>query len=113
MDLLRTVHIIEVLEGFLEKRRPPVEMRKQIDIEYRIEEKSIFLFELRPSWNDPDRMVETGIAKATYLKSKDSWNIFWMRADLKWHSYKHCPTVKSLEEFVTVVGEDRHSCFWG
>jgi hypothetical protein len=113
MDILKTVDIIEVLEGFLEKRRPPVEIRKQVDLEYRIEGDSILILEIRPVWNDRDRIIERGIVKGTYIKSKDHWKIFWMRADMKWHNYKPYPAAKSLAEFVDVVEEDSHSCFWG
>lgn len=113
MDIFQTVHLIEVLEGFLEKRRPPEEMRKQVDINYSIEGQSIIIVEIRPSWNDPGRIIEQGIAKGTYVKSKDHWKIFWMRADLKWHSYVPCPTVKSIENFIDVVDEDSRNCFWG
>lgn len=32
---------------------------------------------------------------------------------MKWHSYKPVPLVSSIEEFVTVVHEDRNACFFG
>jgi hypothetical protein len=112
IDPLQTLHIIEVLEDFLE-RRPPVEIRSQLDIGYKIQDQSIFMLEIRPSYTDPDRILEHEIAKATYVKSKDLWKIFWLRADLKWHSYEPCPTVKTVEEFVELVGKDSLNCFWG
>lgn len=96
MELLQTVHIIEVLESFLEKRRPPEELRK-----------------IRPSYFDLEKMTEYEIAKATYVKSKDLWKVFWKRANMKWLSYAPCPTVKKIEEFVNLVGEDKINCFWG
>ncbi|MFC6877508.1 DUF3024 domain-containing protein [Flavobacterium myungsuense] len=32
---------------------------------------------------------------------------------MKWHSYKPHPKVKNLKEFIKVIQEDKHGCFWG
>ena len=53
------------------------------------------------------------IAKATFVKTKQHWNVFWKRADLKWHTYEPKPKVKTVKEFVDLVDEDSHHCFWG
>jgi len=53
------------------------------------------------------------VAKATFVRSTGSWRIYWQRADLKWHRYDPMPEVAALEEFVKVLGEDEHGCFWG
>jgi hypothetical protein len=68
---------------------------------------------LRPSYMEADKILEYEIAKTTYIKSKDHWKIFWMRADLKWHSYEPHPIVKDIKEFVAVVSKDEYGCFWG
>jgi hypothetical protein len=113
MEISQTVHIIEVLENFLEKRRPPEELRKRLDLGYRIQGESIFILEIRPSWNGSGRVIEHEVAKATFVKSREHWKIFWKRADMKWHSYEPFPTAKSVEEFVNIVSEDSIGCFWG
>lgn len=113
MDISETVHIIEVLENFLEKRRPPEELRKRLDLGYRIQGESIYILEIRPSWNNSGRTIEHEVAKATFVKSRNQWKIFWKRADMKWHAYEPNPTSKSVEEFVDVVSEDSLGCFWG
>lgn len=41
------------------------------------------------------------------------WKIYWMRADLKWHSYSPAPTVGSIEKFLELVEIDKHACFLG
>jgi hypothetical protein len=102
-----------VVGEFLDRRRPPVHLRDKVDIGYRIERQSIEIFEIRPVWNDPGEKMEPPIAKATYVKSSDSWKVFWMRADMKWHGYGPDPLVKTLEEFLELVNEDSHGCFWG
>ena len=113
MDVFKTVETIEGLESFLEKNRPPEEIRKELDLSYRIEGSSVIIFELGPFWNMPDEIMECNIAKATYVKSKGYWKVFWQRADLKWHSYSPCTTVKNIKEFVRLVEEDSYGCFWG
>jgi hypothetical protein len=42
-----------------------------------------------------------------------TWNVFWQRADLKWRRYEPEPEVGSLDEFLQLVDDDAHACFWG
>lgn len=56
-------------------------MRSQIDIGYRIEKQSVFIFEIRPDWMDPKKKVENDIAKATYVQKDDQWKVFWQKPD--------------------------------
>lgn len=113
IDTLQTLEVIEVMENFLSKKRPPEHIRKQLDIGYKIENQSIIVFEIRPQWNKPEVILEYPFAKTTYVKANNHWNVFWMRADLKWHSYSPKPTVKNLKEFTKLVEEDKHHCFFG
>jgi hypothetical protein len=101
------------LEKFLNKRRPPEHIRNEVDIGYRLNDQSITIIEIRPNWRDPKISVEIPIAKATYVKSKSVWKVFWQRSDMKWHNYQSTPLVKSLEEFLQVVDADVHHCFFG
>lgn len=105
---------IDKLVGtFLEHKRPPPEIRDKLDMGYRVDGQSILLFEIRPRWDDPATKMENPIAKATYVKSKKIWKLFWMRADMKWHGYKPFPSSSSLEQILATIDEDQHSCFWG
>ena len=113
IDLLKTLDIIEVMENFVEKRRPAVHIRPKLDIGYKIEDQSIFVLEIRPKWDKPEIIREHPIAKATFIKAKNQWKVFWMRADLKWHSYTPKPYVRTLLEFTELVNEDKDHCFWG
>ena len=47
------------------------------------------------------------------LKTQKIRKFYWMRAGLKWHSYKPFPASKSLEEILEVIEQDSHGCFWG
>lgn len=113
IDVLQTVEIIEVMENFLERKRPIKEIRHQLDIGYKIEDQSVILFEIRPKWNNPEIICEYPFAKTTFVKKSNNWKVFWMRADLKWHSYSAQSTVKNLKEFTRIVEEDKNHCFFG
>ena len=101
------------MESYLINSRPPEEIRNKLDINYKIEDQSIIVFEIRPVWNNPKEKMECYVAKTTFVKKDNAWKIFWMMSDLKWHSYKPSAQVKSLKEFVKIIQEDKHSCFWG
>jgi hypothetical protein len=113
LDGLHAVNIIETMENFLERVRPPEHMRSQLDVNYSIDRQSIIINQVRPHWDNKDDYREYAVAKATYNRSKDHWKIFWKRADSKWHAYLPNPTAKTLAEFLQVVKEDKNHCFWG
>mgnify|MGYP000565809353 CR=1 FL=1 len=52
-------------------------------------------------------------AKLTYVKSQKVWKVYWMRQDVKWHSYEPNPVATSIESAVDIVMNDQHGCFWG
>lgn len=101
------------MEKFLVEHRPPIHMRDEFDIAYRIKGQSVEIFEIRPRWDNNAEKIETPVAKTTYVKKHKIWKIYWYRSDMKWHGYEPYPEAKLFEEFLCVVGEDRYSCFWG
>jgi hypothetical protein len=105
--------IEKIMDEYLEKIRPPVHIRNELDIAYRIENQSVELFEIRPAFQKQNRKTEHAIAKATYVKRAREWRLYWMRADLKWHRYEPTPEVNSLDEFLKIVEEDAYGCFNG
>ena len=113
IDSLQTLDVIEALENFLEIRRPPEDIRDKLDLSYRIEDQNVFIFEIRPQWNNPKKIMETDLAKATFVKEKNHWKVFWLRASLKWESYPLQPTVKTVREFAMLVAEDKGAHFFG
>jgi len=100
-------------QAFLEKRRPPEEKRKQLDLAYRIEGRSVLVYEIRENWLKPDEFIESPVAKTTFVQTQHHWKVFWMRADLKWHGYSPRPSVTSIKSFFKLVDEDKHACFFG
>ena len=102
-----------IVGAFIEKRRPPPHVRPKLDLGFRIAGQSVELFEVRPRYDKPSEKLEHAFAKATYVKAQDAWRVFWQRADLKWHRYDPAPEVPSLEDFLALVQEDKHACFFG
>jgi hypothetical protein len=98
---------------FMERRRPPPHIRPQLDLGYRIAGQSVEIFEIRPDWRNPAEKMETPVAKATFVRTQNSWRIYWMRRDLKWHGYEPNYEVGSLAEFLVIVDRDEHCCFFG
>ncbi|MEO6907422.1 MAG: DUF3024 domain-containing protein [Abditibacteriaceae bacterium] len=101
------------LDEFLSARRPPVQMRDELDLAYRISGQSVEIFEVTPGFRNPSQKVETPVGKATYIKSQKYWAVYWPKSDMKWHKYSPCPVVESLEAFLKLVDEDKHACFFG
>ncbi len=113
IDVMQSIDIIEVMENAVENNRPPEDIRDELDLGYKIEDQSIILFDIRPRFDNPSIIMEYPFAKATFVKAKNEWKIFWLRASGKWDSYGPQPTVKKLKEFTEIVFEDKHFCFKG
>lgn len=113
LDAIKTLEIVEALENFLDRRRPPVEMREKLDLGYAIEGQSVRIFEIRPMWHNPSEKMESAIAKFTYFKAKNHWKIFWMRANMKWYGYDPHLFAGTIHECLSIVEADVHGCFWG
>lgn len=113
LDLPNIIAVIEVMENYIARERPPEHMRGKLDIAYTIENQSVIIQEIRPVYQDPERKIESGYAKATYIKSSKKWKVYWMRSNLKWCIYEPKPEVDSIKEFVDLVNEDSHHCFKG
>jgi len=103
----------KLMDAFIEKKRPPEEIRDQLDIGYKIEGEVIELFEIRPDWQNPAKKIETPVARTKYVKSRSVWKVYWMRGDLKWHPYGPQKEVNNLAVFLALVEQDQYGCFWG
>lgn len=109
---LARVH--RAMEALMKRRRPPPHVRPRLDLGFRVKGQSVEIFEIRPDWRGPaGEQRESAVAKATYVRARCVWRVFWQRSDLKWHGYEPRPEVKSIEEFASLVSEDAYACFFG
>jgi hypothetical protein len=113
IDPLNDALINEVMANYVETNRPPVEIRDKCDLGYKIENQSVILFEIQPTYSEPIVYIEIQYAKATFVKKTNIWKVFWLRANLNWENYQPHPTVNHLTEFLKLVDEDKYYCFRG
>ena len=106
-------HTITLEAHFWSRRRPPLSLRDKIREGQRFTGQAIELFIVRPAFNRPGEHVEEAIAKLQYVRTHDVWQLFWKRADGKWHRYPPRPEVKSLVAALSVIHEDPNGCFFG
>ena len=113
---LAEVQIRECLAAvgeFLCKRRPPPEIRDQVDIQANITGQELTIVTIRPAYDDPTRKCEYPLAKARWVQSQKIWKLYWMKGDLKWHAYPRFPESPSIAKLLEEVDQDPLCCFFG
>lgn len=104
----------QLVKRYIDKRRPPPDVRPELDLGYRVQGQSVEIFEIRPVWRGaPGEKMEQPVAKTTFVKSRGVWKVFWQWADLKWHSYQPESEVRRIEDFLDLVDRDEFGCFYG
>ena len=84
----------------------------QLYIDYKLEDQTLFFFEVRPKWNDPSIKIEIMVAKIRYIKKEYLWKLYWQRQNMSWELYEPNPTNASLEPLLVELSNDPHECFW-
>ncbi|EPP5340454.1 DUF3024 domain-containing protein [Vibrio alginolyticus] len=84
-----------------------------VSLGYRIHNQSIEIFECHPSESHDVGYFEFMVAKITFVKTKQQWNIYRLTGNLKWVSYKRCPTTSTLNGALMVIERDEDRLFWG
>ncbi len=100
------------IDAFMRRRRPPADIRAELDIGCRIDGQSVEVFEIRQQFSDQVVKQLSPIAKATFVRTKGRWRVFWMRQDQRWQSYTPKAEVNTLKEYLNAVDRDEHCCFW-
>ena len=98
---------------FISARRPPPEIRNSVDYRADIKGQELTILAIRPAYNDQNQKVDHPIAKARWVGTRKVWRLFWMRSDLKWHSYEPLPESPSISRLLAEVHRDPHCCFFG
>jgi hypothetical protein len=104
---------LRVAGAFISKRRPPPEIRDKVDYRADIRGSEVTIALVRPAYDDRTRMVEHPFAKAWWIGTKKVWRLYWMRADMRWHSYQPMPEALTLDAVLAEVDRDPHCCFFG
>jgi hypothetical protein len=104
---------LKAVGAFLARRRPPPDARAQLDFRADIAGSDLVVVEVRPAYNDKRRIIEHPLAKAKWVDKRKVWRLFWMRSDLKWHSYSPMPEARTIGSLLAEVDRDPHGCFFG
>ena len=106
-------HSAVIEKVFWSQCRPPLQLRDQILEGQRIADHTIELFYVRPRFQRPQEACENPIAKIRFFRSRETWQLYWQRANGKWELYMPYPEADSLAELLVVIAEDDHGCFFG
>ena len=101
------------IADYIQAKRPPIELRKQLDLGYSFENNEIILFQIRPVWDEHIKKVEYPYARCKYVKSQHVWKVYWMRATGTWKLYEPDPIVSNVESFICIIESDMQGCFSG
>jgi len=104
---------IKNIVGGLCKKRTPDHAKGQLRYEYKINKQDVILVEIRPYWKDPSQILEHAFAKLKYIRSRNIWKLYWMRATGKWHLYKLSEYSEDLTDLVNEIDIDYYGCFFG
>ncbi len=99
--------------GQLCRRRSPVEHRDKLEFVVEIDGQSVTVYEVRPRWNAPEEKTKLGVARFRYTRTRDEWRLYWMRRDMKWHTYDPADPTPRIEVLVGAVDNDQYGCFFG
>lgn len=102
-----------ILYAYLEKIRPPEHIRSQVDIGYSYDGTEVLLYQIRPHWQDASIIRHFPYAKMRFVKSKNIWRLYWLRASGKWEAYTPMFESPNLKVLLDCVDEDKHHCFKG
>jgi hypothetical protein len=111
--MFNTEEIKEILERYIESVRPNPSIRHEVDLTYELDGRNVYLVEIRPAWNNPDIILRSQFAKASYIIKHDHWKVYWSNSHGKWLLYEIAPKVKSLRQFLKLVEEDDCNVFFG
>lgn len=111
----KTIDINEsTIKKYVESLRPKdPKTREQLDFGYTYDGKVVILYEIRPVWGTPDQKQHLEFAKMRFLKSKQEWNLYWMRASGKWELYEPYPEATNLDSIIEILKKDKYGCFYG
>lgn len=98
--------------GFCRKKSPE-EYKDQLKFEYRIKGHEVLILEIRSRWNNPEESSELSVAKLKFNRTKNIWQLYWQRANMKYIKYDGLNDTNDLGKLVSEIETDRYGCFFG
>ena len=111
---IETLADIDHLIGQWCLNRVPPHLKDQLDNDYEVQGQAVILVEVRPVWRGPPgEKTRRPYVKFRYYKSRNSWQIYWMRASGKWELYEPQPFARDLKHALAIIEADPYGCFFG
>jgi Protein of unknown function (DUF3024) len=107
------LELIDKVVGGLCREMNRPEFKDELSIVYLVEIQDVIIFEKRTAYQRPKEYIETPAAKLKYLRTRNEWQLLWMRGDLKWHGYNPKKKSVKLSDLVAEIKSDPYGCFWG
>lgn len=63
-----TKRIHKILGHYIDKNRPPENIREEVDLSFRVTGQSVEIFEIRPIWNNPKEKNRRASSKSYICK---------------------------------------------
>jgi hypothetical protein len=104
---------IDKTVGELCRRLSPPQYGKELRLVYEVAGHDVSIWEERSPWHGQGAWTHQGIAKFCYLRSRQTWTLYSMRADLKWHVFEPAAPTNDLDALVAIVAENRSGAFFG
>ena len=94
--------------------RVPAPIKNQLDNDYEVQGPSVVILEVRPVWQGPPgEKTRRPYVKFRFYKSRNLWQIYWMRASGKWELYEPQPFARDLKKALAIIEADPYGCFFG
>jgi len=101
------------LAEFVAKRRPPEHIRSRLDLGTEEYGHVIEIFTVVPHYQNKAKLVRQNVARIRFYRSREQWQLYWQRADMKWHLYEPDPIHHTLHQALKTIDVDEHCCFFG
>ncbi len=95
------------------KARVPEHARNQIRLGFRVKGHDVVLYEARPHWREPDKWMESEVAKFRLDGKTRKWRLLWRDRNLKWHYYENAGPGRNFAKLLQEVDRDPLHIFWG
>lgn len=114
MSQVKVIDLIEnMIQKYIEEMRPPIDIRDKLDIGYKYKNNTLEIYEIRPHWKNKEIIRNHSFAKAKFIKSRNTWDIYWMRANGNWIKLKTSSKTNSINHVFEIINTDEQNCFFG
>lgn len=108
IELKRIDHTV----GALCRKRSPAHVKDKLRVKYQVKGHKVVIVERRPRWKNPTEWTESVVAKLKFVRTVHQWQLYWQRANLRWHGYEPFFSSKDLAELVQEIDRDPHGCLF-